>query len=400
MEVIKKYWLLLVIGLVLRLVLAGVSFHPDVRTVSLSSAVFFQKQSLNFYEESKKLASQEILDDLPLSYLILLPVHGLLRPFVDIPTENVFLNSTQSLLGSTQLNLYLVYTKMPLIFFDMLLGFVLTLSLRQSLQKKILTFWMFNPFTLWATAMIGQMDVVVAFFITLVWLLITNKKLSWAALVLGMGGAIKSSPFLLMPLLVGLGGSFKEKLKLMILLILPYILTVLPYIPNKDFRQDALLAPQLAKTFYAHINLSGGEAIYLVPAILGALYLIYFSRKREARDFLNFSIIALLLILAFTHFHIQWFLWVMPLLLLWLIANWTQGIKLATAGLFLSLLMMIFLFDASLQLKLLAPIFPALDGLRGLAEISTNNQSSFLRSITASVFAACAIFLIWKIRKN
>lgn len=400
MDSFKKYWLLFLVGLILRLVLASASFHPDTRTLSLSSAVFFQKGTLNFYEESPNIAPQEVLDDLPLSYLILLPVHGLLRSFVDIPTENVFLNSSQNLLGSLHLNLYLIYTKMPLIFFDLLLGFVLTLSVRASLQKKILTLWMLNPFTLWVTAMIGQMDVVVTFFIALAWFLTSKQKLGWAALALGVGGAIKSSPFLLVPLLVGLGGSFKEKLKLATLSVLPYLVSVGPYLDNKDFRQDALLAPQLVKSFFAQMPLSGGEVIFIVPAILIFLYLIYFSTKRDTKDFFKFSIVALLLVLAFTHFHIQWFLWVMPFLLLWLIENWSKEIIPAIAGLFFSLLVMIFLFDSSLQLKLFAPLFPILDQAKGLAEILTNEQLTFFRSAVASIFAACSIFLSFKILKK
>lgn len=400
MDNFKKYWFLILIGLILRLVIGAFSFHPDVRTASLSSAVLFQENSLNFYSESKKLAPGEILDDLPLSYLILIPIHLIFRPLVDENAESLFLTHTQSLFGSPQLLLYLIYTKLPLILFDLMVGFLLALLVANTLQKKILFLWMLNPLTLWATAAIGQIDIFPTLFIILAWFLIKKGKLNWASLALGAGGAIKSGPFLLVPLLVGLGGNFREKFTLILFSLLPYVITVTPYLPTRDFRQDALLAPQLVKSFFAQMPLSGGEVIFIVPAILIFLYLVYFSTKRETKDFLKFSIVALLLVLAFTHFHIQWFLWVTPFLLLWLIENWSKEIILATAGLFFSLLVMIFLFDSSLQLKLFAPLFPILDQAKGLAEILTNEQLTFFRSAVASIFAACSIFLSFKILKK
>ncbi len=401
MELIKKYWIIFSIGLILRLVIAGITFHPDVRTLSLSSSTIFQIGSLNFYADSIQLPSRDILDDLPLSYLISLPVHSIFRLLVNINIENIFLSNTDKLFGSSSIIFYLLYTKAPLIFADLSLAFLLSLSVSNLLQKKVLFLWMFNPVTLWATSAIGQMDIYPTFFIFLSWLLIRKGKLSWAAFALGLGGAIKSGPFLLFPLLLGLGKNWLEKIKIIILVFLPYLITVMPYLQFQEFRQNALLAPQLAKSFFARISLSGGESIFITAAAILFIYFLYFAQKRSAEDFLKYGLVILLLILSFTHFHLQWFLWLIPFLIIWLINNWTSDTKMATAGIFTGFLMMLFLFDASLQIKLLAPVFPILDKAVGLSEILSSDQTFFLRSLAASIFGASSLFLVFKIlRKN
>lgn len=400
MEIFKRYWLIILIGFILRLVISGVTFHPDVRSTALPSAVVFREGSLNFYEDSKKLSPNEILDDLPLSYFINLPLHLILRPFISNVIEDQFLNNSNVLFGNPSLWFYLIYTKLPLVIFDLGLGLLLTFLVVESFKKQVLYLWLFNPFTLWVTLAIGQFDIIPTFFIVLTWFLIKKEKLQWAALTLGTGGAIKSAPFLLVPFLVGLGKNWTQRVILLILALVPYLITVIPYLGTDEFRRNALFAPQLSKSLYANIALSGGEKIILVPAILLVLYLLYFSKKREIRDFLNFSLILLLSVLSLTHFHIQWFLWVMPFLIIWLLGNWHNEIKLTSVGIFLSLLIMLFLFDSSLQIKLPAPIFPGLDNSLGLKEILSDEQGIFLRSVAASIFAGVSGFLVWRVLRN
>src|SRR3989344_6692771 len=175
MELFKRYW---VIILILRLLIAGGTFHPDVRTPALSSAVVLENLNFNFYTESKKIAPIEILDDLPLSYFINLPFHLILRPFVSLDIEEKFLNHTDTLFGNTGLWLYLVYTKLPMIIFDIMLGILLATSVSTTFKKKILYFWLFNPFTLWVTSAIGQVDIYPTFFIVLAYYFIKKNNLN------------------------------------------------------------------------------------------------------------------------------------------------------------------------------------------------------------------------------
>lgn len=399
MEIIKKYWGLLLLGFILRLVIAGFTFHPDVTTPALASAVVFKDGTLNFYGNSSKYAPREVLDDLPLSYLISLPLHAIARPFVLDEVEKTFFSDRSLLFGQPIFWIYLIYAKLPFIIFDLALGILLALIL-PSHQKKIFTVWMFNPITLWATAAIGQADIYPTFFIVLAFFLLKKNQINWASFSLGAGGAIKSTPFLLVPLLLAFAKDTKERIMILIFAVIPYIVTVIPYLPIKEFKQNALFAPQLSKMLYAQIPLSGEESLFLVPTILTFLYLLYFSKKRETNEFLSFSITVLLTVLVFTHFHMQWFLWVLPFLFIWLLENWQGSVQFATTLFFLSWFLMLFLFESSLQLKLFAPIFPSLDQVNGLKELLSVNQAAFLRNIAATIFAASSGFIIWKLKIN
>lgn len=397
--IFKKFWLLFLIGLLIRLAIASVTFHPDVRTPALSSAVLFQRASLNFYEVAPKISNQDILDDLPLQYFISLPGHFIGRILVDTKIEDLFLNSQGVLFGSPALWLYLLYVKLPFIIFDLLIALLLLQLVNLLERKKVLMLWIFNPVSLWTVA-VGQADVYVTFFIILSLFLIKKSRLDLAALSLGLGGAIKAAPILLLPYLLGLATSWRERFKLAALTTLPYLMTVIPYLGSPEFRTQALFAPQLDKSLYANLPLSGSESILIVPTIVLVLYLIFFFKKRGYGDFLNFSLMTLLLVLAFTHFHIQWFLWVSPLLILWYLQQPDQHKILPILGLFLSLLIMLFCFDSSLQLKLFSPLWPSLDQVNGLAENLSPDKLHFVRNMAATIFASSALILSWRILRD
>ena len=88
---------------------------------------------------------------------------------------------------------------------------------------------------------------------------------------------------------------------------------------------------------------------------------------------------------------------VQVLLIIWLISNLTIDTKLAASVLLVSLSAMMFLFEASLQVKLFAPLFPWLDTMKGLGEVLNTDQLHFARSLAASVFASASVYLAIKI---
>lgn len=386
MTYLKKYWFYLFLALIIRLLVGAFTFHEDVRASATSSFVYLEMKELDPYKRAFDIAPQELLNYLPFSYLLSLPIHQIGRVFVDRDTEKIFLVNQNLLLGNPQMWLYLIYVKLPFIIFDIGVGILLSLIVQFHYQRKALLLWLFNPFSIWVSSAVGQYDVYLVFFISLSLYFIQKDKLYLAALALGAGAATKSAPFLLLPLLLGLTVTFKDRLRMIFLSVLPYIITVSPYLTSPSFRKDALLAPQMQKMFYANIPLSGGESILIVPSLILFFYVIYFLRDRTKADFITFSILILLSIYAFTHFHIQWFLWVIPFLIIYSLNNWSIQMKWAVIGLVTSVIGMFFLFESSLQLKLLAPLFPALENAKGLHEVLRDSQLIFLRSIAASTF--------------
>lgn len=388
---IKSLIVILALGFILRVLISAVSYHPDAGIVSFTSKEILREQRFDIYKVQDP-GQKEVPDDLPLQYWIRVPLEILTRPFINTSVEDEFLTDSGSLLGKIDLNLHLALVKFPLIVFDLILGVLLAWAVAGPLRRKTLIFWMLNPVTLWATAAVGQVDILPTLFVVLSLIFLQKEKSSLAALSLGMGGAMKSFPFLLVPFLLISAKNWTERVKVAVLSVLPLALSVAPYLNSSDFRQNALFAPQLDKMLFAKLPLSGGEALIISVGLLILLYLLYSLKRRTSEDFLAFSTAALLAILAFTHFHIQWFLWVTPFLVIYLVrgVKRAEGLSLALVG--AGVLLMLFLFEASLQVRLFAPLFPQLAEARGLAEILRPEQLGFGKNLAATLFAAGALF--------
>lgn len=412
MRLNKKILLIVIVGVILRLVIAMFTYHPDTRTSSFTSAMAFREGTLNFYDFSSNLDTSDPrkneynqklidIDDQPLQYLVTLPFFAILRPFVDPVTEIRFHLDPSSTFGTPQLFYYLLYLKFPFLVFDILTAFVLMKFFPDKKQKVIAcALWMFNPVTLWATAGIGQFDILTTFFMILSLLFLSKNKPSLSAITLGFGIALKTFPLLLLPFLILSQKTLKQKVVVTILSLIPFVGFALTYLGSPGYRQHALFAPQLDKLLYAKIPLSGGEGVFIIPVILIILYLLYASlRDKTWEDLAKYWMIALLMVLGFAHFHEQWFLWVTPFFVIFypLIR---QKFLLPVILLMLSWTVMLFMFDASLQMRLFSPLFPNLRDGVGLAEILTTEKLDFIRSFAASVFLASGAYITIKTLQN
>lgn len=362
----KKLWFVIAVGIILRIILSLITFHPDMQVFDMAGQLVASGNILNLYDFS---SSSGVLNYPPLIYLL----HGLFR-FLSGGLEG------------------LLILKLPYLIFDLLTGFIL-FKLFDDRKKAALAFtlWMFNPVSLYATYMMGQFDIIPAFFIALSIYQVIKGKLEWAALALGFGIAFKISPiFLVIPLII-LGKNIGERLKLLMLALAPYLISVLPFIFSSSFRSTALFANQSSKSLYANIPVSGGESIILFPTFLLFYYLfIWFNRIKG--DIVKLYFIPLLLFFIFTHFHPQWLIWIAPLVILDLVSspkNYPVYLLI-----FISWLASLFFFDPSLTLGIFAPLFPTTASLWSLLKF--NPDFNLSRSIIQTIFAASAFYLIYQ----
>lgn len=364
----KKLWLIILLGIILRVFLSFATFHPDTKVFDIAGRVVASGNILSVYEHS---SPEAIFNYPPLIYLF----QGI---FHVLPFEGYG------------------FAKLPYLIFDLLTVLVfLKLFPSANMAKWAVIFWMFNPINLYATYMMGQFDIIPTFFTLLSFYFVSKSKLSLAALSLGAGIAFKIYPvFLLIPLAL-LGRTYWDKIKLVILGILPYILSVLPYIQSSNFRTNALFASQSSKSLYAAIPVSGGESILLFPAFLLLFYLFVRVMKIDKENLWKFYLIPLLLFFIFTHFHPQWLIWITPFIILDLIINKFRNL-LPVSLIFGSWLASLFFFDSSLTVGLFAPLFPILQNtpdIWTLLNINPDYNSS--RSILQTVFAGSALFLLF-----
>lgn len=375
----KIIWAILVVGIVLRMILSYVTFHSDMLAFKLGGEVIASGKILNLYDYSdEKIA---ILNYPPAVYWF----HGIF---------NFLLGN---ILGVGLL------VKTPYLIFDLLIG-LLFLKLLPVRKESILAFtlWMFNPVSIYATYMMGQFDIIPTFFTILSIYLITKHKLNLAALALGGGIAFKIYPiFLLIPLLI-LGKNLKEKLGLVILAIMPYLLSILPYISSSSFRATALFTNQSFKSLYANVPVSGGESILLFPALLLLFYLYIQSKSLDKLSFWKIYLIPLLLFFIFTHFHPQWLIWVTPFLILDLVTHKFKNL-LSVLLIFLSWMGMLFFFDPGLNVGLFAPLWSQLHSMPSVwTVLNLNIDHNLARSILQTIFVGSSAYLIYQYfpRKN
>lgn len=373
----KKIWIIILAALAIRIVLSLTTFHFDMKVFDLAGKIVARGNIFDLYDFSFQDA---VLNYPPAIYLL----HGIFRLLFNI----------SGLSSITQFNIDLFLIKLPYMFFDFAVGY-LFLKLF-SLKKAHLAFilWMFNPISLYATYMMGQFDIIPTFFIVLSIYFVTRGKLDFAALALGGGIAFKLSPvFLIVPLLI-LGRSFSEKIKLLTFSLMPYFITVIPYIFSPSFRSTALFANQSSKSLYASIPVSGGEAIILFPAFLLLYYLIIWGSKFRV-DIYKLYLIPLLLFFIFTHYHPQWLIWITPLLIIELLISSFKSL-LPVLLIFISWFVSLFFFDSSLTLGMFSAIAPQLQNTLSIWNLlNINVDYNVSRSLIQTIFVGAALYFIY-----
>lgn len=403
----KSLWTILLIGIILRIILALITYHPDIQIFDLSGQILKKGNILNFYDYLYKLPTDsQMVKSFPASalnyppavYFLLGGVSLVLTAVTPSSVHQDFLFNTRNVLGNIFLNIHLLVLKLPYFVFDLGAAFLLY-KFFDDPRKKLLAFtlWIFNPITLYATFMMGQFDIIPTFFVILALYIMKNahlKKIWWATLFLGIGAAFKIYPLLFLVPLASLEKNWLNRLKIILGGLGIYFLTIIPFLNSVGFRTNALLANQLSKSFYAQIPISGGESIILFLFSVVLFYLIFLTNKEIIDTLWQRFFMIILLFFIFTHFHPQWFLWLTPFLILEMVTSHFKNILVLILAL-LSWLGMLFFFDSSLTFGLLAPIFPQLYQMMDVWHLlNINVDVNFFRSSLQSLLAVSGAFFI------
>lgn len=314
----KKLWLWLLLGLLLRLVLIPISLHPDFRAVNLAAYFVAQQgEFLTFYDHISKLGRADPLVNLygdnlfiypPLAYLSHAVFNKLFYWAYPQSAFWILINDIGQLRQTTGFTMLMYWLKLPYLLADIAILYLLLHYRLSTNSQRLALLWWFNPVVLYTSYLVGQFDIFVAFFILLAY--VATLARPWLApIALGIGAAFKPFPLFLLPLLPG------PKIKNLLLGLGVYGLTIVPYLRSPAFKQYALLASQSDKMFFARIPISGSQ--YL-PIFLMGLILIYWWNHFHPKQLPAWAWISapLLLFYSVTHFHPQWFIWIMPILVL------------------------------------------------------------------------------------
>jgi hypothetical protein len=238
--------------------------------------------------------------------------------------------------------------KFPLILFDILCAILLykiALSFTCSFQKLMLAsiLWLGNPYILLITEMFGAYDVIIVFFILLSIYYITMNRISLSAISLALSAILKPYPILFFPLyLIWFikGGKRKGAINFSITFIAVILFAIAPFILLGRSSIINLVDYYIKKgfTFFSgfilrlYVSEVGGwlnlqaslTFIFLFLHLL--IYWGLWKSDNNGRGLLDSLLAFCIIIFAFSFWHPQLLLWIMPFLIFDCILH-KRGIK-------------------------------------------------------------------------
>ncbi len=376
---------ILLLATSLYLLLATLTYHPDNKLV-LNWASQDNGKVWNIWSYGEKNLQKVGQFNYPplhfyldkIQYFIARPIGG--DGFYE------WLSSPNSTDGDqANLSRYSFAIKVPIIMFALFSAVFLYLISKQfgaseTNAKLIISLWLFNPITLYSIPIMGQNDVMAITFFLAGWYLLNSKKIFYSAIVFGLGASVKMFPLMWLPflLLVDNSLSIKKRFKILFGAIATYILTLIPFISNATFRENAFNSG-IDRFFIAKIDLGFNDQILLVPILI--MLIIYGITKFKKINDQNQTVIhqaSILLLLNmvmlfFNHFHPQWITWMIPFWAIW-IANQKKeymiSLVLLSISVFFAWLIIVILFnDSFLTLGLLVASNPHLASLPAITNL-------------------------------
>jgi len=408
----KLVLILFVIGLLVRLLLAASTLHPDLASIISSSSLLYREKVFNIYDYLQNAPDNNLVVQAygrrfftypPLAYFLLGGLGFLFSPFVGKAVFAKLLSGPVAFAG-LGFSLNLLVLKLPYLIFDLLVLFFLRKMFSD--QKKRFwasLLWWFNPVSIYASYLVAQFEIIPLFFVIFsLWAHLSGLGILGAVL-LGLGAGLKMFPlFFLLPLAFLSFKTVFNRLKAIVIGIGVYLLTILPFSTSSAFRENVLLSNQSQKMLFARLPVSGAEGVYLFIFLfcLICYYAFYDknktgekSKKKNIIQLSNYYLFILLAFFSVTHFHPQWFVWVTPFLIINFIENKMQTWPMILA-MFFSWLGITLLFEPSLSIGLFAPLSKDLLQAKGLVGVMPLAFDAFMvKSILRSIFAASSLFL-------
>ena len=331
MDFLKKFHLpLIIFSLILQILLAAITYHPDLRAFVLASKFINSGEVFTFYDHVSKLPSSDPIkkiygDDIfiypPLAYLIPAAFYAPVSPFLGKVYDEVILRDSDIYQNNSIYPSFLLL-KLPSLFFAFLTLLLLPkLFTRESHSRLAQLLWVLNPTTILVGSFMGQVDNILTFFLLASFLCLRKRQYWIASVFIALSALIKPTGLVLLPLMaiyVFRKKGFIPSLRAIIPGALTWIAVIAPFIFSPAFRMYALFAAHTAKTTYAGIAISGSVSIpwFFILYVLIALQL--FEKKISLFKALGLTVFS---VLAFNHFHPQWFLWCTPFLIIYTIKH-------------------------------------------------------------------------------
>lgn len=309
---------LLILAVLIRLLIMPFYFHPDIKTYHFQSS--FLKQGVfdiySYLEKNKeKLPLKEEFVYFPLTYFFLGGYQILISPILGPNFTNWLSDASVKSVETVGIYRYLFLLKLPYLFLDILIGFLLTLFFTNRQQKrKAFIFWLFNPFSIILIYIYSNVDIIPVVLLVLSLYLANRKKFITSSFVLGIAAGFKAFPLLLLPFLIMFGRTLREKLLILFTALAAFTLIIFPFLGQDAFQKSTLISSLTTRIVSSGLNIEFGEM--LLPAIIALSALFFYAFMTKKGEVYKYWLFSFLLIFSSIHFHIQWLLWVAPLLVI------------------------------------------------------------------------------------
>lgn len=402
----KKPWYIwpLLIGVIIRFVVMPTTLHPDLFGHSFSAYFFAYEGKINLYDTLAQLPKDhplvknfgvaDIFIYPPLTYYTL----GIFRVITSPVTDPNFVpwlwNNLDKIHQNPALFRHLFWYKLPYLPFDIGVAFMIAAFFTDK-RRKLLAFslWFLNPIAIYVTFMIGQLDLLPVFFTVLSALLLVKNKPYWSLFAIGIAASYKMYPlFLVIPFALVASTKLFDRIKLIIAGLAPFAFFLAPYLGSSAFR-SMVFSPKSQKMLYMSWGVSGAEFVY--PFILGLIfYYFYLYYRTKPLSAWTVPLPVLIILFSVTHFHPQWFLWIVPFLVLSIVADYRKY-WLPVTVISLCWLVITLFFEPSLSYGLFNPLWPSLENAIPLEKLLQPYVNVFqFKSLVRSVLAGAGMYYI------
>lgn len=395
------------LGLLIRLLVMPFTGHWDIRGINFAVYNLPFKGITNVYEVAAKGKVDYAVDvnfgrDYfiypPLNYFTLGGFMTLLKPFYGPEFVNWiegYGNDLLSVITHPHVWRYLFLMKLPYLFFDiLLLTFLLKFFSKPKEQELALKYWWLNPIVIYLPYIWGQFDIIPTCFMLMGVYFGTKGHGYKSALLFGIAASFKNYPLLLLPFLaVILGKNLWHMAKIFVTGLLPFVLTTMPYWGHAFFRSTVLFSWQSQKMLDFMWAIGGYDGIY--PFFIGYTLIFLWTLYRYHRHAPHLAtpmVITLLWYYATTNFHQQWFMWVVPYLVILAVKDARlRLIGVWVVGLFFLRLLEI---QANVTNELFIWLAPAFDDLpKSRYLLSLAYDINRLRNLVNSLFMGTSLFI-------
>lgn len=401
-EILKqpKVQKLLILAMLIRFLIMPFYFHPDIKTYYFQSS-FLKSGVLNIYDYLSQQKDRLPLKDgfvyFPLTYFFLGTYQFIVSPFLGEGFENWLFDASSTAPSDSGVFRYLFILKIPYLIFDVLIALFLT-TLFSDLQtkKKVLTFWLFNPFSVALIYMYSNIDIIPVFLIILSLYFMKKNNFIASPLVLGLGAGFKAFPLLLVPFLFLKAANFKDRMLVVFFSFGVFLLTIIPFINSPAFRESTLVSGLTTRIISSGLGIGFGEI--LMPAVILLSILLFWGTLNQKVDLWRYYLTALLLTLISIHFHLSWLLWTIPFFAISFALERKEEKSLMIAFLLIAFIIPLLYQDKSMTVSLLSAISPLFSLLPTPATILGRIYDPLvIQGVLHSILFGLGLLLSWRI---